>query len=139
MVCDSFSNCEDGSDERNCSFIHISALSNETHKPPTEIKNGKIRPIGLNATFRVLEIFEINEVDSTFDIHFVLEIQWFHRSLNFEFLKLNDFENFLYFKSKDKIWIPHIEFGVIKRDLSSSKVQTDNVIVLRETVTASTG
>ena len=89
--------------------------------PPIELKNGKIRPIILNATFYYLEIFDIDEVDSTFDIHFILEIEWFDQSLTFEFLHTNDFENFLYKRNKEKIWTPKIEFSEMKQDISTAR------------------
>ena len=94
---------------------------NETERPPTEMNNDKIQPIVLNATFHVLDIFDINEVDSTVDLHFNLQIEWFHQSLRFEFLKTNDFKNFLYKTSKAKIWTPKLEFSEVKKDLSGDR------------------
>ena len=94
-VCDDFSDCTDGTDERNCSLIHQPENLIKTETPPTILKDGKLQPIILNATFNVIKVFGINEVDSTFDLHFLLEIQWYHQPLRFEFLKLNDYHNFL--------------------------------------------
>ena len=130
-VCNDFSDCDDGTDERNCTFLHVPPLMNDTEKPPIEIKNGKIQPIVLNATFHVLEIFGVNEVESTFDLHFILDIQWFHQFLTFEFLKYNQYDNFILTTLKNKIWIPNVEFSEIDKMISSSRDENDNVIVLR--------
>ena len=134
-VCDDFSDCDDGTDERNCTFVHIPSQFLDTEKPPREYKNGKIQPIVLNATFHVLEIFEINDVDSMFDLHFILKIQWFQQTLRFEFLKKNEFDNFLYKTSKENIWTPTVEFSDVKEEISLSGLsrnENDDVIVLRK-------
>ena len=130
-VCNDFSDCDDGTDERNCTFLHVPPLMNRTDIPPTMTEDGKIQPIVLNATFDVLEVFEINEVDSTFDIHFILEIEWFHQGLTFKFLKSNEYENFLYENTKKKIWIPRVEFSKILNEITDTKNQIDNVVILR--------
>ena len=124
LVCNGFSNCDNGTDESNCTFMNLPSRMIDTEKP-------SIQPIVLDATFDVVEVFGINEVDSTFDVHFILEIQWFDPFLSFEFLKSNDYDNYLLKTDREKIWIPRIEFSEIYKIISSSRDRKDNVIVLR--------
>ena len=69
----------------------------------------------MNASFNVIDVFGINEDDFTFDFHFILEIQWFNQFISFEFLKANNYDNFLSEGSKEKIWTPEVEFSKINK------------------------
>ena len=130
LVCNEFSDCDDGTDERNCTFLNVCNTLNNTETPPTKLNNGIIQPIVLNAAFDVFEIFEINEVEFSFDIHFILEIQWFNKYCSFEFLKINEYENYLFKTSREKIWIPNVEFSKIRKKIYGDS-DNDNVIVSR--------
>ena len=84
----------------------------------------------LNTTFQVLQIFDINDLDSVFDLQFTLEIQWFDENIGFEFLKSPDHKNYLWESTEQKIWTPDIEFS----DTENKKVLTStdyDVIILR--------
>ena len=127
MVCNNYHNCDDGVDEANCTLLQLLHHQNDIEIPPVEFKRGKLKRLVLNGTLNVMKLFEINDADSTFDLYFVLEIVWFDRKLNFKFLKGRD--NFLNEAMKQKIWIPKVEFGDIKKMFSDHK---DQVIVLRK-------
>ena len=106
LVCNNFPECEDGADEDNCTFLHIHGYGEDVERPPIEFVKGDMKLLNLTATFNVLEVFEVNEVDSTFDIYFILEIQWNDKDLDFEFLKDEYHQNFL----PQKSWEIHL-FG----------------------------
>ena len=119
LVCNNFADCEDRTDERNCTFLHFRDYGNDSERPPIEFQKGEIKLLNLSATFNVLDVFEVNEVESTFDIYFILEVQWHDKDLDFEFLKLKDQENFLTLGEKKKIWIPEVNFANARTFISS--------------------
>ena len=121
LVCNHFPECEDGTDEKNCTFLHIDGYGNDSERPPIEFVKGEIKLLDLLATFNILEVFEVNEVESTFDIYFILEIKWNDKDLNFEFLKDEEHQNFLTKDAKSKIWIPRIEFANTRKVIMASK------------------
>ena len=66
--------------------------------------------LDVNVSFIVLKLFEINDVEGTFDIHFMVHVEWFDKDLQFEYLKENYEENSLPSKLYKQIWIPNIVF-----------------------------
>ena len=137
LVCNNFADCQDRTDERNCTFLHFRDYGNDSERPPIEFQKGKIKLLNLSATFNVLNVFEVNEVESTFDIYFILEIQWNDKDLDFEFLKHKDYQNFLTQEEKKKIWTPKIYFDNARTIISSSSSLDDaEIFVLRRGVPA---
>ena len=78
-------------------------------KPPAE-KNelDNILPLAVNIT--ILDIFDIEERDSTFDVYFVLNIQWRDIRVTFQWLKDPVEERILNEAEYSKLWLPEIEF-----------------------------
>ena len=137
LVCNNFADCQDRTDERNCTFLHFRDYGNDSERPPIEFQKGEIKLLNLAATFNVLSVFEVNEVESTFDIYFILEIQWNDKDLDFEFLKEKDYQNFLTQETKKKIWTPKIYFDSARTIISSSGSLDDaEIFVLRRGVPA---
>ena len=79
LVCNNFADCEDKTDEHHCSFLHFREYGNETDRPPTSFELGKKKLLDVNVSFIVLKIFEINDVEGTFDIHFMVHVEWFDK------------------------------------------------------------
>ena len=75
LVCNNFPDCEDRSDERDCELIIFPDYKYNKHHPPVQSKNGENQPLKLFANLSVLDIFEINEVDSSFDFYFLILVQ----------------------------------------------------------------
>ena len=88
--------------------------------PPVEFENNKKKLLALNTSFIILKIFDINDVEGTFDIQFMVHTQWFDKDLQFEYLKLDIDENSLSEKLYKQIWVPDIEFDDIDIDSSMS-------------------
>ena len=131
QVCDDSSDCQDKTDERNCIFLHLDPSVNDTEDPPTEVNKGRIRPIALEATFVVLNIFDINEVDSIFDLHFLLKIRWYNRFLSYTFLKPGNFENVVFESEEKMIWSPSVRFSNVRKVINDGD-KDDFITVLRK-------
>ena len=110
LVCNNFPDCEDRSDERDCDIILFPDYEYNKHYPPVTFKNGEKQPLKLYANLTVLNVFEINEVDSTFDFYFMIAAQWLDKNLKFEFLKKTPEENSIPDRHQTEVWLPHIEF-----------------------------
>ena len=91
-----------------------------TEIPPVEFENNKKKLLALNTSFIVLKIFDINDVEGTFDIQFMVHTQWFDKDLQFEYLKIDVDENSFSSKQYSTIWVPDIEFDDIDIDSSMS-------------------
>ena len=79
LVCNNFADCEDKTDEHHCQFLHFREYGNITDRPPTEFEFGKKKLLDVNVSFIVLKLFEINDVEGTFDIHFMVHVEWFDK------------------------------------------------------------
>ena len=110
FVCNNLPDCSGQEDERNCSFLSFDKFGYDNNRPPIDYRNGEIKLTTLQATFTVVKILDVNEGDSTFELHFLLEVQWFDKNVRFEFLKDQDYDNALSPELIEKIWVPKIKF-----------------------------
>ena len=101
--------CEDQSDEKNLTFIRFPKRYNPFW-PPITTKKGKIDRLAIGTTFTVLDVFDINEEKSYFDLDFILHMKWYDKDLRFEYLKNSIDENTLYKETLEKIWYPNVYF-----------------------------
>ena len=109
LVCNNFNDCHDLSDEKNCSLVVIPSTYGKEF-PSLQLNEGEKRPLALEAKLTILNIFNIDDVDSTFDLHFLLTVEWFDKDLTYQFLKNSSFENVLSSKYFEQIWKPEIGF-----------------------------
>ena len=61
-------------------------------------------------------MFDINEGQSSIDIYFKLQLQWFNESLQFQFLKDDENLNTVA-QDQYRIWTPRLVFRIIKKEL----------------------
>ena len=80
-VCDDLYDCLDRSDERNCSIVTFTEKTSNKNKPPVHFIEGKKNPVPVSASVKIYRVFEINEIDSSFDIFFKLQLQWHDKNL----------------------------------------------------------
>ena len=109
LVCNNFNDCTDLTDEKDCSLLVLPSYYDKDF-PSLQLKKGKKHPLTLEANLTILDIFNIDEVDSTFDLHFKLSVTWYDKDLTFQFLKNSTFENVLSDKYSNQIWRPDIDF-----------------------------
>ena len=121
LVCNNFPDCQDGTDQTNCSLLIQPGLGYKKHLPSIGIEGGKKVLLPINATFTVLDIFDVNEDESFMDILFKFKLEWFDKSLAFKSLKYSENENTLDEISVDKIWKPEIILEVVKTDTRNKK------------------
>ena len=95
LVCNNFANCEDRSDERNCTNIDLPEYGYNKDLPSIEFKNDEKKLLEINSTFTFLNIFDIDEGESSFDLYFMIHFEWFDNDLQFRFLKDDDNDNTL--------------------------------------------
>ena len=106
----------------NCSLLSLKPGYNK-NLPPIEFEKGKKILLTINATLTCLRIFEINEGESFFDLHFMLHLKWFDKGAKFLFLKTKEHENSLSERMVEDIWVPRIEFEDVKSYLKNNEPQ----------------
>ena len=115
LVCDNIPNCRDKSDEKNCNMIRFPKYIFETNRPPSKVVNINKKDVftfvDLHATLTVLDILDINDAETSYDIFFILTVKWKDFHLKYEFLKENAALNAINDTTFDtKIWSPEIQF-----------------------------
>ena len=109
LVCNNFNDCSDLTDEKDCSLVVLSPHYDKDF-PSLQLKKGEKHPLTLEANLTILDVFNIDDVDSTFDLHFLLTVTWYDKDLTFQFLKNSTFENNLSGRYSNQIWRPDIDF-----------------------------
>ena len=133
-VCDNVKHCEDNSDETNCTLVIFPQFY---HKliPPSKFDSNdffnKSNSVSKSVTtvegnFTVLDLIDVNEVDSTFDIYFKLSMRWYDINLRYLFLKDLDDKNGFNNNELASIWKPEIQFIHIANN--------DDVITFGDTI-----
>ena len=96
-VCDSIPDCQDGSDEVNCSMVNIPFDYDNLHpKPDVSVK------------IQILDLLDVDDASSSFEIYFEQEISWYDSSLTYSFLKNQSIKNFLNPTIRKKLWFPEV-------------------------------
>ena len=72
LVCNNFPDCQDGTDETNCSLLIQPSANYKNHLPSIGNDDGERNNLPINATFTVLKVVDINEDESFIDIFFKL-------------------------------------------------------------------
>ena len=104
-----FFDCDDKTDENMFTFVSTPS-SYDQYWPPVIYKAGKIELLKINATFTVINVFDINEEESYFGLDFIILMTWYDKDLTFQFLKNYEDGNTLYPETIEKIWHPVIDF-----------------------------
>ena len=81
LVCNDFYDCDDRTDETNCTIMTFQEHHFHKNKPPVLFKDGKKDPLSVNASIKIYKVFDIDESDSSFDIFFRLKLKWNDKNL----------------------------------------------------------
>ena len=84
--CDRIYDCEDLSDEQNCTFVKPPDYDKDVSPP--QILPGIEELTDINISVNILDIIRINEVESNFQVKFELETTWNDTRLTF--ISLNE-------------------------------------------------
>ena len=77
-------------------------------------------------TFTVLDLIQLDDVESTFDIYFKLDVHWYDVNLKYQFLHDLNAKNAFGSEAYTRMWKPSIQFFHIAKN--------DDVIDLGETI-----
>ena len=111
LVCDNVPHCKSKEDEQNCNMLSLA--KEETDIPPFQVKeNNDILKTEILASVTMIEVFDISEIESTFEVYFSLELKWKDIYMTYEFLKNDEDHNFI---DINKTWTPKIEFFQMKK------------------------
>ena len=121
--CDKLFDCRDKSDEKRCSLIVIPD-DYEKQSPPSSdmilserhLKDKYISKTDVNVLINVHDIYDINEVASTFIAQFEISSRWTDLRLQYSYLKENASLNVI---DRSLIWTPTFQFTNLKKELSS--------------------
>ena len=80
----------------------------------------------VDGNFTVLDLLNVDEIDSTFDIYFKLDMSWYDINLKYRFLNDLDDKNGFNQSELTKIWRPEIQFIHISNN--------DDVITFGDTI-----
>ena len=80
----------------------------------------------IKGTFKVLDLLDLDDVESTFDIFFKLDVKWYDVNLKYQFLHDLNPKNAFAPEALSKMWKPSIQFIHIAKN--------DDVIYLGETI-----
>ena len=90
--CDSVTDCDDVSDEKNCQLVSLDVNKYLKEKPPTPVNSSKF-PV--NVTITIKSVLDIQEVGSVLKLLFNLDLTWFDNRLQFYNLKSDERMNSL--------------------------------------------
>ena len=118
QVCDGIPFCQHQEDEKDCKMITIPHFYNSIipplrRKPKTDEIEFLDTPLTVDIT--LMDLLDINEADSSFEIFFTVNVEWYDFVLNFEFLKEDANRNIV--QNTSKIWLPEIGFYHIKSEI----------------------
>ena len=133
--CNHKSDCRDGSDEINCNILRLKADYNK-HLAPIQnflilTDNSNDNRLVINVSATVIDILDINEMDSAIKVKIRTFLSWFDSDLNFLNLHRETSLNLLTEEESQFIWRPELYFQDINI-FDREQNEAENVLVKNE-------
>ena len=131
--CDQAPNCEDNSDEQDCSTVVLEHNYKKMVTPVLLDDQDEIIPAKVDVTFAFLGVVGIRESENQIDIKFRLQTEWTDYRVKFNNLKKLTEHNKLPLSEVQKIWIPNLIYKNTKNnDNTLDSLESASVTVKKE-------
>nr|XP_053643897.1 uncharacterized protein LOC128696599 [Cherax quadricarinatus] len=110
--CDAKSDCNDETDEDNCSLLQVPA-GYRSFKPPKNVVDPS-KPLQPNLIFNFLRFLKIEDVEETINLEFIVNIEWRDSRLTYTNLREDIHANKLSRIEAESIWKPKLKFPNVK-------------------------
>ena len=125
--CDLNNDCSDFSDEKNCTILIKPSSYNSYVAPPKPVNQRK-NPIEIKLT--ILNILNIDIVQSKIKVQFKLMLSWYDSRLQYKNLKVSEHYNGI--NSESDIWYPVLVFHNTETKASTVNDEKSVISILRE-------
>ena len=109
-------------------------ISYNSERPPFKKEVGKSvesKPsTQVSAVVTIIQLIEINEADSTFDLFFKIQLKWSDNNIKYSFLKNDPDLNKINSNWTKQIWRPNIKFYLVSENKDEDF--EDNLLVWRQ-------
>ena len=107
--CDQVLNCEDNSDEVDCSIVVLEESYRKTAPPVYFNKyTDVLNPARVKVSYTLLDVSAIREAKNEIDVKFTAEFEWRETRATYYNLKKKLSQNTLEPKESSKLWIPNL-------------------------------
>ena len=116
LRCDGKFDCDDSSDEFECTLLEENKAYKKILPPPPKDENGT--KIEIEISIDVIYLEEIDEISSSVSFQYILQLVWFEGRVRYKNLKRKNL-NLLQFEEISSLWIPRIIFFNTQNRLDS--------------------
>ena len=132
--CDQALNCQDKTDEVNCTTVVLEESYRKTAPPVTlqrDRRDHQVIPAAVTVTFALLDVAAIRETENKIDLKFTTVLEWIESRATFHNLKQNSYQNTL--ETSDMLlWVPKLIYRNNKdNDNTRSELMNSNIMIIR--------